>query len=103
MHDTQGQLLPRCLERGGVTFDLYGPVGGGAPFLLGASLALPSTPPFWLPPWGYVDLLPGFPGYLALLDGIAGLDGLLRATLGDTMTAKVRANAAGTALRVVRR
>jgi hypothetical protein len=53
------------------SFDAFGPQAGGDPFLLGVALQpSPSTPGHFLPPWGFIDLYPYAPGYIALLDGV---------------------------------
>ena len=65
------------------SFDLYGPTAGGDPFVLSvAPLPIVAFPPTFLPPWGLVDLVPGFPGVITVLDGV-GLGGPPEPLCGD--------------------
>lgn len=54
-----------------LSFDLYGPGAGGDPFLLGLRLGpTPSVAGAFYAPWGFLDLDPFGPGYIAFLDGM---------------------------------
>lgn len=69
--DSPGSLFV-ALSATQASFDLYGPKGGGDPFILGLfhvppGVALAQT---FLPPYGVLDLVPGTAGYVNLLDGI---------------------------------
>ncbi len=70
---SQGSLFAGTAATG-VTFDLYGPAAGGAPFVLGIELIGIFLGETFLPPWGVLGPVPGAPGTIALLDGI-GLSG----------------------------
>lgn len=69
-HGSPGSLLA-AVAPGSVTLDLYGPSGGGDPFVLGAvPTPAPAGTSTFLPPFGVLELDPFHPLYTPVFDGV---------------------------------